>query len=115
MTRISRFPLEFTAKMGSEAADSSIIEKGEHKTGSIQLPADSSTTKVLIYSQIGSGEWVQAEDKSEAEIEMDNMSAGVPREFPSSVYSLPRIKLVAEVATGTGETDPESVEVFITS
>lgn len=112
MGRIERFPIESTCKMSATAGDSSIIDKGEHTTGAIQLPSGSSTTQVNIYSQVKDGSWAQAEDEDGIDIQMTGLLADVPRNFPSSVYNLPRIKLVAE---SIGATDPETVNYFITS
>lgn len=112
MARLERFPIESTCKMSTTASDSSIINKGQHSGGAIQLPSGSSTTQVNIYSQVGSGSWAQAEDEDGVNIQMTGLSADVPRSLPSSVYHLPRIKLVA---ASIGATDPETVNYFITS
>jgi hypothetical protein len=105
---ILRNDSEFTITIGTDVATSTAISTKGFAGGSFHLPADSGTTQITVYAQVGSVAYGIANDDDWQPIPARAVAAGLPYPLPSVSHSYPRMKLVA-----TGGTATTDVSVFL--
>lgn len=87
--------------IGTTVADSSEIDMARFGGGSFHLPADSGTTEITVYAQVGDVAYGIANDEDWSPLPAKSVTAGLPYPFPSVGYHYPRIKLVASGGAAT--------------
>lgn len=94
--------------IGATVGASTPIDTRGFGGGSFQLPANSGTTAITVYAQVGSVDYAVANDEDWQQIAAKPVAAGRPYPLPDVSYKYPRIKLVASSGTAT-----EDVPVFL--
>jgi hypothetical protein len=102
MSQLKRLPRLEVVTIGTSAGASTAIDMSDMTTGSFQLPGDSGTTQVTVYSRCGSGSWAIAKDSDNGDIIIP-ATAGQPRPLHIDVFSYTEIKLVASAGTATSD------------
>lgn len=92
---------EQTIVIGATEAGSTAFSLIDYAGGSFQLPADSGTTEVTLYVQVGDVGFAVANDEDGAQIPAITVAAGKPYPLPAIVYNFPRAKLVASGGDAT--------------
>lgn len=91
-----------TVTVGTTAGASTEIDVTNYRCGSFQLPSDSGTTEVTVYSQLGTEDYGIATDDDNGPLVLP-VTAGRPRPLPPNLNNYSKIKLVASAGTATAD------------
>lgn len=92
---------EQTIVIGATEAESTGFSVMDYAGGSFQLPADSGTTGVTLYVQVGDVGFEIANNEDGSQIPAVTVEAGKPYPLPAIIYNFPRAKLVATAGVAT--------------
>jgi hypothetical protein len=94
---------EQTIVIGATEAGSTAFSLIDYAGGSFQLPADSGTTEVTLYVQVGDVGFAIANDEDGVPSPAMAVEAGKPYPLPAIIYNFPRAKLVATAGVATAD------------
>ncbi len=109
-SQMKRAPKLELVTIGATVAASTAIAMEGFAGGSFHLPADSGTTAITVYAQVGTVAYGIMNDDDWQPIAAKSVGAGLPYPLPPNAYNYPNIKLVASAGTATA-----SVPVYLNS